>query len=449
MAGHGSGRRRLATLSVVSAVMIVLLALAGGLAPSLVPGTLIGQDAQSVAAATIFAASYLALAVGRIPGLAIDRAGVALVGACLMVAGGALPLAEAYKAVDLDTLTLLLGMMIVVANLRLSGFFAKASGWVMRRARYPLALLAAVTAVAGVFSAFLVNDAICLVLAPLVLELTLSLRRNPVPYLLAVAMASNIGSSATITGNPQNMMIGTFSQIPYAQFTASLAPVALIGLVLTFVLIALFHRDEFAGGGARLVAATPLARTHRVLMLRALIATAVLIALFFAGQPPAKAAIVIGGLLLLTRRVRSERVYAEIDWSLLLMFAGLFIIVAGAEHTLLSEGTITAVARLHLDRVPVLSAVTAILSNLVSNVPAVLMLKAFIDPLSDLHTAWLTVAMASTLAGNFTVLGSIANLIVVQRAAASRVEISFWDYFRVGAPLTIFSLAIGTLWLWL
>jgi Na+/H+ antiporter NhaD/arsenite permease-like protein len=261
-------------------------------------------------------------------------------------------------------------------------------------------------------------------------------------------MASNIGSTATITGNPQNMMVGSFSQIPYAQFTASLAPVALIGLVLTFVLIALFHRGEFADG-ARLVAATPPARTHRVLMLRALIATAVLIALFFAGQPPAKAAIVMGGLLLLTRRVRSERVYAEIDWSLLLMFAGLFIIVAGAEYTLLSDGTITAVARLHLDRVPVLSAVTAILSNLVSNVPAVLMLKPFIDPLSDQHTAWLTVAMASTLGGNFTVLGSIANLIVVQRAAASRVEISFWDYFRVGAPLSIFSLAIGTLWLWL
>jgi Na+/H+ antiporter NhaD/arsenite permease-like protein len=426
-------------LSVVLAGAIVLLALAGGLTQSLLPGTLVGRDAGWVAAGAVFAASYLALAIGRIPGLAIDRAGVALVGACLMVAGGALPLEDAYKAVDLDTLTLLLGMMIVVANLRLSGFFAQASAWVMRRARYPLALLAAVTAVAGVFSAFLVNDAICLVLAPLVLELTLSLRRNPVPYLLAVAMASNIGSTATITGNPQNMMVGSFSQIPYAQFTASLAPVALI---------ALFHRGEFAGG-ARLVAAISAARTHRVLMLRALIATVVLVALFFAGQPPAKAAIVIGGLLLLTRRVRSERVYAEIDWSLLLMFAGLFIIVAGAEHTLLSDGTITAVARLHLDRMPVLSAVTAILSNLVSNVPAVLMLKPFIDPLSDQHTAWLTVAMASTLAGNFTVLGSIANLIVVQRAAASRVEISFWDYFRVGAPLTIISLMIGTLWLWL
>jgi Na+/H+ antiporter NhaD/arsenite permease-like protein len=448
MVRHGSGRRRrLATLSVVSAVTLVLLALASALAPALLPGTLAGTDARSVAAAAIFAASYLTLAVGRVPGLAIDRAGVALVGACLMVASGTLPLKDAYKAVDLDTLTLLLGMMIVVANLRLSGFFAQASGWVMRRAHHPLALLAAVTAVAGVFSAFLVNDAICLVLAPLVVDLTRSLRRNPVPYLLAVAMASNIGSTATITGNPQNMMIGTFSQIPYVQFTANLAPVALAGLVLTFILIALLHRGEFAGD-TRLLADPPPARMHRVLALRALIATAALVALFFVGQPPAKAAIIIGGLLLLTRRVRSERIYAEIDWSLLLMFAGLFIIVAGAERTLLSGDTIAAVGGLHLERVPVLSAVTAILSNLVSNVPAVLVLKPFFDPLRDHHTAWLTVAMASTLAGNFTVLGSIANLIVVQRAAASGVEIGFWDYFRVGAPLTVITLVIGTLWLW-
>src|SRR5207302_5235817 len=141
------------------------------------------------------------------------------------------------KAVDLDTLTLLLGMMIVVANLRLSGFFPQASAWVMRRAHHPLVLLAAVTAIAGVFSAFLVNDPICLVLAPLILELTLSLRRNPVPYLLALAMASNIGSTATITGNPQNMMIGSISQIPHTKLRANAAPVALIGLAVTVALI--------------------------------------------------------------------------------------------------------------------------------------------------------------------------------------------------------------------
>jgi Na+/H+ antiporter NhaD/arsenite permease-like protein len=318
----------------------------------------------------------------------------------------------------------------------------------MRRAHRPLALLAAVTAIAGVFSAFLVNDAVCLVLAPLVIELTLTLRRNPVPYLLAVAMASNIGSAATITGNPQNMMIGSFSHISYADFTAALAPVALVGLLLTVALIALFHRREFAGSTPLTIPSTPI-RFHRVLMWRALAGAALVVSLFFAGQPPAKVAIIVGGLLLLTRRVKSERVYAQIDWSLLLMFAGLFIIVAGAEHSLLSGEVVAEADRLHLDRLPVLSAVTALLSNLVSNVPAVVMLRPFIDSLRDPERAWLTVAMASTLAGNLTVLGSIANLIVVQRAAANGVRIGFWDYCRVGVPLTLLTLLIGTLWLWI
>jgi Na+/H+ antiporter NhaD/arsenite permease-like protein len=431
----------------VAVLIVVLLAVAAGLLQLVAPGTLLERDAGPLAVAVVFAASYLALAIGRIPGLAIDRAGVALVGASLMVACGALPLDEAYRAVDLDTLTLLLGMMIIVANLRLSGFFALAGGWVMRRAQRPLALLAAITATAGAFSAFLVNDAVCLVLAPPVIELTLRLRRNPVPYLLAVAMASNIGSTATITGNPQNMMIGSFSRISYVEFAAALAPVALCGLVVTIVLIALLHRREFAGGGPRLSAPIAPIRLHRVLMWRAMAATALVVALFFAGQPPAKVAIIVGGLLLLTRRVRSERVYAQIDWSLLLMFAGLFVIVAGAERSLLNGDVVAAAGRLQLDRLPVLSALTAILANLVSNVPAVVLLRPFIDSLHDPQAAWLTVAMASTLAGNLTVLGSIANLIVVQRAAASGVMIGLWDYCRVGVPLTLLTLLLGTLWL--
>jgi Na+/H+ antiporter NhaD/arsenite permease-like protein len=436
--------RRIASFGVV--LLVVVLALLAALAPTLLPDTLAGRDAGTIAAGVIFAASYLALALGKIPFLAIDRAGVALVGACLMVVAGALPLEEAYRAVDLDTLTLLLGMMIVVANLRLSGFFAVANAWVMRRARAPLLLLAAVTAVSGVFSAFLVNDAICLVLSPLVLDLTLALKRRPTPYLLAVATASNVGSAATITGNPQNIMIGSFSHIPYAQFAAALAPVSLAGLALTVALIALIHRGEF-GRGARLQAPAPRVRANRFLIARALAATLVLVVLFFAGQPPAKAAIILGGLLLLTRRVRSERIYAEIDWSLLLMFAGLFIIVAGAQHMLLTPRVIQAVEALHLDVVPVLAVVTAVLSNIVSNVPAVLVLKPFIAPLHDSARAWLTVAMASTLAGNFTMLGSIANLIVVQRAAARGVVIGFWDYFVVGAPLTVVTIALGAAWL--
>jgi Na+/H+ antiporter NhaD/arsenite permease-like protein len=427
-------------------VVVVVLALLAAIATFVTPGSLVG-DTQRLAAGAIFAGAYLALAIGKIPGLRIDRAGVALVGAALMVGAGVLSLDEASRAVDFATITLLLGVMIVVANLRLSGFFALATLWLARHVHRPIALLAAVTLVSGLFSAFLVNDAICLVLSPLVLELALALKRRPTPYLLAVAMASNIGSAATITGNPQNIMIGSFSHLPYLRFAQALAPVAVVGLGLTVVLLMLAYRGEFVTGD-RLVAIAAPVRVQKALLLRALAATAVMVALFFAGQPPAKAAIVIGGLLLLTRRLRSERIYAEIDWSLLLMFVGLFIVVAGAEHALLTPDVHAAVGRLRLDRVPVLSAVTALLSNLVSNVPAVLVLRPFVDALPHRDTAWLVVAMSSTLAGNFTVLGSIANLIVVQRAKSRGVTIGFGEYFAVGAPLTLLTIAAGTLWLW-
>jgi Na+/H+ antiporter NhaD/arsenite permease-like protein len=440
-------RRWPRVVGITLVLLVIIVSLIAAVAPSLLPASpKLDEDTRKGAALVVFVASYLALAIGKIPGLSIDRAGVALVGAGLTVASGVLSLEDAYKAIDLDTITLLLGMMIVVASLRLSGFFAVATTWVVEHARTPMILLCAVTATSGIFSAFLVNDAICLVLAPLVLDLTLRMGRKPAPYLLAVAMASNVGSTATITGNPQNIMIGSFSQIPYATFAFALGPVALIGLVITVGLVALFHHGEFAGAG-RMTAAHVNIQVNRVLVARALVATALMVALFFVGQPPAKAAIIIGGLLLLTRRVKSERVYAEIDWSLLLMFAGLFIIVAGAQHALLTPDLIARVARLHLDQVPILSAVTAVLSNIVSNVPAVLMMKPFVQSLPDHATAWLTIAMASTLAGNFTILGSIANLIVVQKAATRGVVISFWDYFRVGAPLTATTLVIRTVWM--
>jgi Na+/H+ antiporter NhaD/arsenite permease-like protein len=428
--------------------VVVLLALAAGWASISLSDTPFRRDFGWIAVVVIFVFSYGALAIGRIPGLGLDRAGIALVGAAMMVACGALPIEEAYKSIDLDTLTLLLGMMIVVAHLRISGFLALATTFITRRVHRAPILLSVIVAITGVLSAFLVNDAICLVMTPLVVELTRSSGRNPVPYLLAVAMASNVGSSATITGNPQNMMIGSLSHIPYATFVGVLAPVAILGLMLTVLLIVMFYGREFIGG-APFETRLPIPETDKVTMVRALAGTTVLLVLLFAGQPPAKVAIIIGALLLLTRRVRSQQVYAEIDWSLLLMFAGLFIIVAGAERTLLDGDLAARVQRLHLDHVPILSAVTALLSNIVSNVPAVLLLKPFVAALPDQRTAWLTVAMASTLAGNFTIIGSIANLIVVQGAAAEGVEVRFRDYFKVGAPLTVLTLTIGTLWLWL
>jgi Na+/H+ antiporter NhaD/arsenite permease-like protein len=401
-----------------------------------------------VPAILIFAATYVVMAVGRLPGYRMDRAGAALLGASLMVAFGVLTPDEAYAAVDMETIALLLGMMIVVANLRLSGFFRLVIRFAIARAGHPLMLLAAIVILSGVLSAFLVNDAICLVMTPLVLDLVTRLKRDPVPYLLAVAMASNAGSVATITGNPQNMIIGSLSHIPYATFAFALSPIAVVSLVIAFCLIAVSHREEFFRSGRFTGEADSGAVVyHRPLVIKTVAVLAAMVVLFFAGQPVAKVAIVGGALLLFTRRVNPKKVYVDIDWPLLVMFAGLFIVVAGLDKAVLDADTIARLGRIDLGNVPVLAAITAVLSNLVSNVPAVLVLRPFVERLADPQHAWQVVAMASTLAGNFTIVGSVANLIVVERARARGVEIGFWHYFRVGAPLTILSIVLGTAWM--
>lgn len=399
-------------------------------------------NATQILAIAIFLATYVAIAIGRMPGLRVDRAGAALTGAALMVGCGVLSLEDAYRAIDMDTITLLLGMMIVVANLRLSGFFKIVTGWAAGRARHPALLLSVVVITTGVLSAFLVNDAICLVMAPIVVTLTRALERNPVPYLIAVALASNVGSTATITGNPQNMIIGNLSGISYGAFTGELLPIAALGLLVTILLVLLLNRREFMTRQMLRSVAIP-THYHGWLATKAALASVAMIALFFLGQPVAKVAICAAALLLLTRRIEPRKVYAEIDGPLLLMFAGLFVVVRGLEHAVLTPDLLAQAARLDLGNTAILTAITAILSNLVSNVPAVLVLKPFVEHLQDPQRAWLTVAMASTLAGNFTLLGSVANLIVAERAAKDGITVDFWTYFKIGAPLTIATLAVG------
>lgn len=397
-----------------------------------------------LAAALIFLGTYLVLALGRLPGFRVDRTGAAIIGASLVMAFEVLTLEEAYAAVDHNTILLLFGMMIVAANLRVSGVFAAVSAWTVRHARHPLTLLGAVILVSGVFSAFFVNDTVCLVLTPLVLDMALALGRNPVPYLLGVAMGSNIGSVATITGNPQNMMIGAFSGIPYRTFAAALGPVAAVGLVLAFLVIALLYRGEFRR--AETLAVPPRrARIHRPLAWKSLTVSALMLLGFFAGWPVAVVAIAAAALLLLTRRLKPERIYREIDFSLLVLFIGLFIVIAGVEKALVSSGELTRAAGQGLESPVVFSAAAALLSNLVSNVPAVLLFKPLIPAFADPDRAWLLLAMASTLAGNLTLLGSVANLIVVQKAGR-RAPIGFREYFRTGLPLTLLTMAAGV-WL--
>ena len=401
---------------------------------------------ESTVALAILVLTYVGVAAGRIPGLRLDRAGIAFLGGAAMIALGPLSLEEAFRAIDFDTIALLLGMMIVVAHLKVSGAFRALGGLAIEYAHAPFLLLVIVTVLAGVLSAFLVNDAICLVMAPIVLQVVRSLGRNPLPYLVAVATASNCGSVATITGNPQNMVIGTLSRIPYPAFAAALAPVGAFGLVAVVLMVRLVYAQEFAFKG-ELEPHLFRGHMHGGQVLKASVTCVALAVAFFAGVAPAKAAILGGAFLLLTRQIKPHRIYRELDGPLLILFAGMFVVVAGAEKTLLTPDRIAMAKTLGLDVVWRLSLFTAVLSNIVSNVPAVLALRPFIPTFPDPERAWLVVAMSSTLAGNFTLLGSVANLIVAERARAEGIPISFWAYFKVGAPLTVLTLAAGTGWL--
>ncbi len=415
----------------------------------------------------LFALTYAGLAWGKVPGLRMDRAGIALVGAVLMLATGLLPFDKAVgtDCIDYKTIALLFGMMIVVGFLRLSGFFQGLTGWAIRRLRSPLGLLAATIVLSGVLSAFLINDVVCVALTPLVLHLARRLRFDPVPHLIALATAANIGSAATITGNPQNIYIGSHSGISYLRFAIRLMPIAAIGLGLNFLVIVLVYRSRLTRGPVRETTPSKTAgeatlrsependvpresRAHTWLRRKSAVAAIVTVALFFTGLPLDLVALGAAALLLLGR-VRPEKIYRQVDWSLLIMFIGLFIVVHAFQIHVVSSWGIDQWHWLLGRPVDLLSLVSAGLSNLVSNVPAVLLMEPVLGAISpeNRETAWLALAMSSTLAGNLTVLGSVANLIVVEQARREGVPISFWEYCKVGIPLTILTLALGIAWL--
>ena len=420
------------------------------------------MDGPSIAWLTtgVFVLTYAGLALGKVPGLRMDRAGIALVGATLMLVAGTITFPEAFSAesIDYETLILLLGMMVVVGCLRLSGFFRLLAHWCLDRIETPRGLLAVTILLSGVLSAFLVNDIVCLALTPLVLHLARRLRFHPLPHLIGLATASNIGSAGTITGNPQNMIIGIQSHISYLRFAARLFPIAILGLVLNFLIIAIIYRRllippkivDVTGPIAR-EPLPPLRRAHLWLLSKSILATGVAVVLFFALPSQYLPLIALGAaaFLLVGRIVRPEKIYRQIDWSLLMMFAGLFVVVHAFRMHVVASWGIENWTWLLNHPVDLLSGASAVLSNLVSNVPAVLLFEPVMQamPLASQETGWLALAMSSTFAGNLTVLGSVANLIVVENARREGVFISFWEYCKVGVPLTLLTLALGIVWL--
>ena len=403
-------------------------------------------DLELVAAYAIFLGSYLVFAIGKFPGMKIDRPGAAIIGAVLMVAFRIIVPLDALRFVDFSTIVLLFSMMLIVAYLHLAGFFDWITHLVVTRLK-PRHLLPTVIFTSGVLSAFFVNDIICLVMVPFVLTATRRMGVKPLPYLLAVATASNIGSVATITGNPQNMLIGSFSGISYREFLWRLGPIALVGLLLDWLLIyLLLERFGARDPSVAQIPKEPTTVDHARLVKPGLVILLV-IAGFFAGAPPALMAAFGAAIMLITRTRDPHLVYEEVDWGLLVFFVGLFIIVGGAEKAGITDHLLGFANHWNLHHPAGFTVVVAVLSNLVSNVPAVMLLKSVVPGFANPHTGWLVLAMASTLAGNLTITGSVANIIVVERAKAV-APISFWEYLRVGLPITILTLAFGFVWLW-
>ena len=397
----------------------------------------------------IVLATYIGIALGYWPRLRANRTTITLMGAGLLIATGQIAFADIGKFLDLDTLILLFSMMIINANLKLAGFFSLASRWLVRWSRSARSFLAIEILLAGVLSALFLNDTICLMFAPFLINLMDAMKRNPIPYLIALATAANVGSTATLTGNPQNMIVGIASGISYTDFSLALIPVALIGLgVVWLVLVKMFPYD-FDRRPLQVPPEQDFVPAQKPLLVKTLLITGGLLAAFLAGAPIALSAFLAASVLLITRRHQPQTVFAEFDWSLLVFFSALFIVsgsleTSGVTSQLIDVNTLA-------DRINIwnLSLLSAGLSNLVSNVPAVLLLKPLVSALDNARIGWLTLASASTLAGNLTLLGSVANLIVAETASRYRVDLSFWKYTKPGFVITIITLAIDIAWLYL
>ena len=386
----------------------------------------------------ILGLTYLGLALGYIPGLRMNRATIALVGSAFLIALGVLNLQEAWQAIDANTIVFLLSMMVVNANLSYAGFFRRSLSVILSITRSPLGLLMALTFGSGILSAFFLNDTLALVFTPLTLSLTQALGLNPIPYLLAIAGATNIGSVATLSGNPQNILIGSFSSISYLEFLRVLAPVALAGLVIQVILLWLLYPDVRSVKPCQILPTTN-QRIYKPLFNKTLVITTGLLIAFTVGLPLAQSALVAASLLLITRRVKPQRILQKVDWNLLVMFSGLFILTRVTQKlNLLQPLTHT------VNSAASLLGVTVVLSNLISNVPAVLLLHPLVPPGDTKY--WLLLAAGSTLAGNLTLFGAVANLITVEAAADLGYKLTFWEHLRFGAPLTVCTLVLVYLW---
>ena len=415
------------------------------------------HDGRDWAVAVVFATVYLGMFLGGLPRLRLDRSGVALLGAIAVIALTGMTLEDAARAVDLPTIVLLFAFMVISAQMRLGGFYTEVTRRVGLLDLSRNGLLAALIAVAGALSAVFSNDIICLAMTPVVVSLCVRRDLDPVPFLVGLACAANIGSAATLIGNPQNMLIGSVLQLPFdAYLWQALPPVLLsLGLLWLWLVVGPDRGSDAipdpSTATARMSArvAVPDAPSFdRWQTAKGLSVAMTLMALFLLTDGPREVAALIGaGVLLLSRRLHSADVMGLVDWPLLLLFIGLFIVNHALGLTGLSIQAVAWLAALgvHLHEPTTLTVIAVVLSNLVSNVPAVMLLLPHLG--TDVAQTGVLLALVCTFAGNLLLVGSIANLIVADLAARQGVTLSWRRHLRTGLPVTVVSVLLAWAWM--
>lgn len=397
----------------------------------------------------IFAATYLGLALGGVPKTRLDRSAIALLGAIAVLLFRRLSFHDAMLQISFPTLALLISLMVISAQLRLAGFYQ----WVVLRivevARRPRSLLCGVIAVSAGLSALFANDVICLIFTPVLCIALKRAGRDPVPYLMALVTSSNIGSAATLIGNPQNMLISQTAHLSFFAYSATVIPLVLFVLVIDGLLVWwIYHRrilDVVAAPGKDQPTHEKITPQWGVIRKTLFIMTLLLLAMLLGDVlhlPIVISAMTAAGLVMISRKTRPSDLFSLVSWNLILLFVGLFIVVGDIQSRQLLTPVIHQLAKMgiHLAAFFPLSAVTLILSNIVNNVPAVLLLKPIIPQTAVL--SWYVLAVISTFAGNLTMLGSIANLLVSEQAKAQNVQLGYMEYLKVGVPVTLLSTAL-------
>jgi Na+/H+ antiporter NhaD/arsenite permease-like protein len=399
-------------------------------------------------AITIFCLSYFGIALGKIPGLIVDRVGVALLGAIAMVVFGVVTIEGAVESINLPTILLLYSLMIISAQLRLGGFYTWIALKIVPYYTHPRLFLLITMLVSALLSALLANDIVCFAFTPILALSLMEAGLNPLPFLIGLAVSSNIGSAATIIGNPQNMLIGQTGHLGFAKFFFWCSPPSLLALFASYLIILWIYRQKIYGHKKEIVEREqPRQPFSKWQTSKGIFAILILIALFFSSIPREFSAIGIAGLLLCSRKMKTRDIMGLVDWHLITLFCALFVIIHGVSQSGYLDIAMNRLSNMgmNLHNLPILTGISAISSNLFSNVPATMLLISFLDPHE--HAQWYTLAVSSTFAGNLFLLGSIANLIVVEQAANFDIKITFLQHATVGIPVTLASLLILFCWI--